>query len=148
MIVISCFGCGRQQSKGDFNLDALTGKWVVESENSLQFEEWRKTDAETYRGLGYVIEAGDTTFFESLEVVKVAGVWTYRAQVNAANQGEAIPFTLSRQSSERIEFRNDSHDFPKKIGYEFISDNELQAYIEGPRDGQTIRILFDFKRSE
>lgn len=148
MIVLLCLGCGRRQNQEEFNLDALTGKWIVASENSIQFEEWRKTDSETYKGLGYVIEAGDTTFFESLELVKVAGVWNYRAQVNASNQGDVIPFVLSRQSANRIEFSNDGHDFPKKIGYEFVSENELQAYIEGPRDGQTIRILFDFKRSE
>lgn len=114
----------------------------------MQYEEWRPTDSEGYAGAGYVIEAGDTTFFESLEILKVNGVWTYHAKVDAGNDGEVIPFTLSKQTEKKIEFRNDGHDFPKMIGYEFISEDELQAYIEGPRDGQTIRILFDFKRSK
>jgi hypothetical protein len=145
---LMCSGCSLHHSAEEFNFDALMGKWVNATNQAMQYEEWRATDSEGYAGVGYVIEDGDTTFFESLGIAKVNGVWTYNAGVNGANNGEVIPFTLSRQSQQRIEFRNDGHDFPKKIGYEFISEDELQAYIEGPRDGQTIRILFDFSRSE
>jgi hypothetical protein len=148
VLCLMCSGCSLHHSAEEFNFDALMGKWVNATNQAMQYEEWRTTNPEGYAGVGYVIEAGDTTFFESLEIVKVNGVWTYHAKVDAGNDGEVIPFTLSRQSQQRIEFRNNGHDFPKKIGYEFISEDELQAYIEGPRDGQTIRILFDFKRSE
>ena len=148
VICLMCSGCALHHTGEEFNFDALMGKWVNASNPAMQYEEWTDTDSGGYAGVGYVIEDGDTTFFESLEIVKVNGVWTYNAQVNGGNNGEVIPFTLSRQSQQRIEFRNDGHDFPKKIGYEFVSEDELQAYIEGPRDGQTIRILFDFKRGE
>ncbi|MEN9640299.1 MAG: hypothetical protein RLZZ262_2168, partial [Bacteroidota bacterium] len=46
-----------------------------------------------------------------------------------------------------IAFANYKHDFPQRIVYEFISENELQVYIEGPRDGEKIRIVMDFKRT-
>jgi hypothetical protein len=143
-----CSGCSLHHSAEEFNFGDLMGKWLNASNQAMQYEEWRPIDSQGYAGVGYVIESGDTTFFESLEIVKVNGVWTYHAKVDAGNDGEVIPFTLSTLSEQRIEFRNDGHDFPKKIGYELISEDELQAYIEGPRDGQTIRILFDFKRSE
>jgi hypothetical protein len=148
LMMVTCCGCAHDSTKGEFNLDALTGKWVVESDHTLQFEQWRKADSETYSGMGYVMEGGDTTFFESLEILKVDGVWTYFAKVIGSNHDEAIPFALSKQSNERIEFRNENHDFPQKIGYEMVSENELQAYIEGPRDGQTIRILFNYRRDQ
>lgn len=100
----------------------------------------------TYIGRGYILEGGDTTFFETLEIRNEQNCWTYYAKVKQMNGEEVIPFRLSKQSARRVEFVNNNHDFPKKIGYELISDSELQAYIEGPRNGQNVRILFDFKK--
>lgn len=109
-------------------------------------EEWEVLNDSIFVGKGYVLERGDTTFFESLEIRKQFGVWTYFAKVYQNQGAEVVPFTLTRQTADRVEFTNTEHDFPKKIGYELLSDNELHAYIEGPRDGQTIRVIFDFKR--
>ena len=110
-------------------------------------EEWEEYNDSTFVGRGYVLDHGDTTFFESLEIRKESEVWTYYAKVNQMQGTEVVPFTLTTQSAGKVEFTNQTHDFPKKIGYELLSENEMQAYIEGPRDGQTIRILFDFKRN-
>ena len=110
-------------------------------------EEWEVLNDSTLVGKGYILEHGDTTFFESLEIRRKGEVWTYFAKVHQLQGPEVVPFTLTKQTSERVEFTNPTHDFPQKIGYELLSDNELQAYIEGPRDGQTIRIIFDFKRN-
>ncbi|MFN5619729.1 MAG: DUF6265 family protein [Flavobacteriales bacterium] len=149
LIIAGLFlSCGQRTSGKEFNFERLIGKWIFKTENALQFEEWQQISPDLYKGRGYVIEGGDTTFFESLEIAKVDGVWNYSAKVASANNDQAIPFALGKQSGDKLEFRNATHDFPKKIGYEFISENELQAYIEGPRDGQTIRILFDFSRCE
>ena len=110
-------------------------------------EEWEEVNDSLFVGRGYILEHGDTTFFESLEIRKDSATWTYFAKVNQLNGIEVVPFKLTRQTADKVEFTNSAHDFPKKIGYELVSDDELQAYIEGPRDGQTIRILFDFKRN-
>lgn len=137
--------CGRGGGS-DFDFTILEGRWASTDTISSQFEEWQKLNDTTFVGTGYVLEGGDTTFIESLEIRKIKGVWTYFAKVKQLNGDEVIPFRLSKQSDRRVEFVNPSHDFPKKIGYEFIGKNELQAYIEGPRSGQNIRILFDFKK--
>jgi hypothetical protein len=146
--LLSCVsGCFRNKSQQDFDFSRLTGSWSSVDSISSQIEEWQARTDSNYVGRGYVLEGGDTTFLESLEIRKDHGVWTYYAKVNQMNGGEVVPFRLTKQTPERVEFTNLAHDFPKKIGYELVSNNELQAYIEGPRDGQTIRILFDFKRN-
>jgi hypothetical protein len=139
------YSCGRGGGS-DFDFSILEGRWASSDTISSQCEEWLMVNDTTLVGKGYVLEGGDTTFIESLEIRKVKGVWTYFAKVEQLNGGEVIPFRLSKQSDRRVEFVNSSHDFPKKIGYEFIGENELQAYIEGPRSGQNIRILFEFKK--
>jgi hypothetical protein len=139
-------GCSTHKPEDTFDFSRLTGSWSSVNTEFSQMEEWECLSDSSYAGRGYVMEAGDTTFFETLEIKMEKGVWTYFAKVNQANGGEVVPFRLSKQSNEKVEFTNTSHDFPKKIGYELVSNDELQAYIEGPRNGQTIRILFDFKR--
>lgn len=146
VVTLMLCSCKPHIPQDDFDFARLVGRWSSVHSEASQIEEWAAVSDSAYAGLGYVLEAGDTTFFESLEIRKESGVWTYYAKVNQMNGGEIIPFRLSKQTPERVEFSNLSHDFPQKIGYEFISKDALQAYIEGPRDGQTIRIIFDFNR--
>jgi hypothetical protein len=139
--------CSSRKPQADFDFSKLMGSWASISGEAAQMEEWEVRNDSNFVGKGYVLERGDTTFFESLEIRKQSGVWTYFAKVHQTQAAEVVPFTLTRQTADRVEFTNNQHDFPKKIGYELLSENELQAYIEGPRDGQTIRIIFDFKRN-
>ena len=141
------YGCNFRKSQHEFDFSQLAGSWSSINAEASQMEEWEEKNDSTFIGQGYVLEHGDTTFFESLEIRRQSDVWTYFAKVNQMQCTEVVPFTLTKQSAQKVEFTNPAHDFPKKIGYELLSDNELQAYIEGPRDGQTIRILFDFKRN-
>jgi hypothetical protein len=138
-------GCS-ERSENDFDFTTLLGRWASADTASSQLEEWERMNDSTYIGRGYILEGGDTTFFETLEIRNEQNCWTYYAKVKQMNGEEVIPFRLSKQSARRVEFVNNNHDFPKKIGYELISDSELQAYIEGPRNGQNVRILFDFKK--
>jgi hypothetical protein len=141
------FSCGSRKHQQDFDFSQLIGSWSSINSEANQMEEWEEYNDSTFVGRGYILEHGDTTFFESLEIRKEMGVWTYFAKVNQMQGKEVVPFKLSMQSPGKVEFTNPTHDFPQKIVYELLSENEMQAYIEGPRDGQTIRILFDFKRN-
>ena len=141
------FSCSSRKPQQDFDFSQLIGSWSSTNTEASQMEEWEEYNDSTYVGRGYILEHGDTTFFESLEIRKELGVWTYFAKVNQMQGTEVVPFRLTMQLPGKVEFTNPTHDFPKKIGYELLSEHEMQAYIEGPRDGQTIRILFDFKRN-
>jgi len=141
-------GCKQSKGKEQFDFALLVGRWSSVDTISSQLEEWEQRNDSTFAGRGYVLEDGDTTFFETLEIRKVKGVWTYFAKVEQQNGSEVIPFQINKQSNDKVEFANPQHDFPKKIGYELLGEDDLQAYIEGPRGGQTIRILFDFKRKD
>lgn len=139
-------GCSSNDKAEAFDYAQLLGIWTSVDTVSSQVEEWEQVDDTCFVGRGYVLEDGDTTFFESLEIRKEAGTWTYFAKVQQLNGPEVVPFQLNKQTPRMVEFVNVQHDFPKKIGYEFLAPDELQAYIEGPRNGQNIRIMFDFKR--
>lgn len=137
-----------EQKKDAFDLNRLIGRWESRDVRSNQIEEWTKSGPESLNGKGYVLEDGDTTFIEMLAIHNEKNVLTYFADVSDQNDSETIPFTLSDQSKDRIEFSNFTHDFPKKIVYVLKSRNEMQVYIEGPRSGKTVRVTFDFIKKE
>lgn len=141
-------GCKLDASGDEFDFESLVGLWIFEGAQSTQYETWQQLDDGSFSGRGYVIESGDTTFIETLQILRIGDIWTYRARVSDSDDAETVDFRLTRQSDRKVEFRNDAYDFPKKIGYEFLSPEELLVYIEGPRDGQNIRVLFDFKKEK
>jgi hypothetical protein len=145
---VTLVACSTGIDGDTFDFQRLVGRWVFDEHESAQFEEWQSADAQRFFGRGYVLELGDTTFIETLEIRRVNEVWTYMAKVSDGPSAEVVPFALVKQSESRVEFANAGNDFPKKIGYEFLSDSEMQVYLEGPRNGQNIRIMFDFARSE
>lgn len=112
--------------------------------NTLQIEEWTTVSEKELTGKGFVLENSDTTFIELLSIRENQGVLTYYAQVSDNLTSEIVPFKLSEQTDQRIEFVNENQDFPKKIGYEIRSEERILAYIEGPREGNNVRITFDF----
>jgi hypothetical protein len=127
-----------------FDLRKLNGRWEFLNNNTHQIEEWMMMNDKELKGRGFVLENGDTTFIEFLSIRESNGTLTYFAQVSDITSAEIVPFKLTAQSDKRIEFSNEGQDFPKKIVYELKTDTTMQAYIEGPREGNNIRIVFDF----
>ena len=64
---------------------------------------------------------------------KKSDVWQLAARVPDQNEGEAVVFILASDPSVNNEwmFINDKHDFPKRILYKKISDNEWFADVRG-----------------
>jgi len=151
MALLSCWvlmnSCGSERNAQQFDFTQILGLWNSPDSISSQTEEWKQLNDSVFVGAGYVLEDDDTTFFERLEIIHEGGSWTYKAKVDQGQDSEKVSFRSKRQGSTFVEFVNEQYDFPKKIGYELLSDREMQAYIEGPRDGQNIRIIFNFIRS-
>lgn len=138
--------CSSVTSNHEFAFDRLIGNWIIAEGGKTQIESW-KQDNGGYQGLGVVLSAKDTTFVEKLTIFKRDDKWVYQAKVSGQNDDHPVEFVQENQTGSIIAFANYNHDFPQRIVYELISDNEMQAYIEGPRDGEKIRIVMDFKRA-
>ena len=146
ILIVACKPIGEQGKESHFTLDALEGRWESLNEGTRQIEEWVKQSENHFKGKGYVLEGNDTTFIEFLEIALQNDTLIYSAQVSDQNQGERVLFKMLNQQVNRWEFVNEQHDFPKRIVYELDSDTTLRTYIQGPRDGRTIRVNFDFKK--
>jgi hypothetical protein len=144
-IVVLMIACSSLHSKHDFAFDRLVGCWKISDGTKTQIETWKATE-DGFQGEGVVLSSNDTTFVESLSIFKKGEKWIYQAKASGQNDDKPVEFVQENQSGSIIAFANYTHDFPQRIVYELISDDELQAYIEGPRDGEKIRIVMDFKR--
>ena len=142
--VVACNYTVHQPESGVFDLRRLAGRWEFLDKKTHQIEEWTLAGEKELRGRGFVLEKGDTTFIEFLTIRETNGVLTYFAQVSDLGAAEVVPFSLTSQTKDKLEFSNTAQDFPQKIVYELKSDSTIQAYLEGPRDGQKIRVVFDF----
>jgi len=145
-VSLALFSCETPLKKvqDNFDLNQLVGRWEHDENKNNQFEEWQLLNESELRGKGFILENGDTTFIEALTIKKIGNRLVYSAEVGDQNNGEKIPFELTGQTSKSLEFSNYSHDFPQRIVYEMKSDSTMQAYIEGPRNDQKIRIVFDY----
>ena len=70
-IFLSLFLLADSPDKDSF--DWLVGTWegVNNTEQEQSFEIWEKLGSQTYRGIGYTLEDGDTVFMEKLSIENV-----------------------------------------------------------------------------
>jgi hypothetical protein len=57
-------------------------------------------------------------------------------------------FALTSFLGNKFIFENDEHDFPQRVIYEFVSDTQLNARIEGMIEGELMSRDFTFIRTE
>jgi hypothetical protein len=57
-------------------------------------------------------------------------------EAHPANQEPAV-FMSTSIGEQSIVFENLKHDFPQRVGYERASVDRLEAWIEGPQNGQS-----------
>ena len=115
------------QSKTNF--DFLAGTWKIKDKG--QYDVWVKTSKREFNGYSYKIVENQKSILESI-VIKLKGKQVvYEATVPDQNEGETVRFTLNHGDKSCFSFENAMHDFPKKIQYHQISNNELMIRVLG-----------------
>jgi predicted enzyme related to lactoylglutathione lyase len=118
----------------------LQGTWKMK--DAEVYEHWDKLNDYAMKGITYVIESGQITFFEYLDLFYKNDTINYVATVVGQNKGQSIAFAMT-QSDTIFSFENPQHDFPKIITYQKISDDELIVKIS---DGKTKEITYSMKK--
>ena len=147
MVTAILLACSNFNGQGKFVWERLAGKWVIIEGAKTQIEVWEPV-ASGMIGKGIVLSNMDTTFVEELAILEKDGQWVYQAKVSGQNNDKPIVFKLENQTNNLIAFANYTHDFPQRIVYEFLSEGSMQVYIEGPREGEKIRVVMDFKKQD
>lgn len=126
LVVVSC-----NQAVSQDPVYQLVGEWQVEGKPT--YEAWELTDGKLV-GEGYKIKDDQKFVSETLSISNESGDWTYSATVPNQNEGRTIPFKLNTKVADKLSFENLSHDFPKKIQYQFLSEKEIFVSVLGDED--------------
>lgn len=121
------------ECSNDFALETLIGTWKVDGKDA--FEKWEEgADPSEFNGKGFKVTNGAEKVSELLEIKKEDGKQHLFATVRDQNEGATVRFTLTSSDCGKYVFENPDHDFPKKIIYEFLTDEKLRVKVTGEND--------------
>ena len=91
----------------------LTGAWSNTTTNGLSYEQWSKTGKNTLEAKGYLIQNGDTTFIESMEIKQIRNKVYYVS--NFGTDNTATKFELTNYKNDIATFENKKSKSPTKV---------------------------------
>ncbi|HMQ70701.1 MAG TPA: DUF6265 family protein [Ignavibacteria bacterium] len=122
----------------------LKGQWEGIMGSGLYHEEWYSDDENNLTGRAYLIKSGEITNNEILKIHLTGNDVFYTADVS--HNPDPVSFKLTEFSDRIFVFENPEHDFPQKIKYEIISENNFIASVEAVNEGKTRKLVYDLKR--
>lgn len=150
-------GAARIQEQPIDTLAWLTGCWVMkdgsdssdgsdgsDGRGGVTEEQWMRPRAGSMHGMSRTVSDGRVVAYESLRIFTAADTLVYAATPSGQQHTEFRSTSITRDS---VAFENQAHDFPQRIVYRRLGDDSLRATIEGPRNGTTRRIAFQFRRT-
>lgn len=106
----------------------LEGTWKMEGKEN--YEQWSILNANHLKGFSYKKNAKEIVVTEYLDISSMGGEVFYTAHVLNQNEGIGIEFKQILSGKECV-FENPEHDFPQKIVYKKLNDNEVQVMVLG-----------------
>lgn len=137
------FSCGKK--KEDFSF--LIGNWKMQmNDSSYLLEKWEKQSETIYSGMAFVINEKGSNLMEEMKIEQKENTYFFIAKVENQNNNEEVAFELKSNKEGKYIFENPSHDFPKKVWYQKIDNNNLKAGIED-EDGKKFQ-HFEFVKMQ
>ena len=113
----------------------LEGKWIMKTKKGAIGEEWIKVNKDYMQNRGYMIRGSDTIVTERVALTNtVTGIF-YTSTVTDQNNQKPVAFRLTSSENDTFVFENEHHDFPKRISYQLINKDSLNAWID---DGKPV----------
>ena len=122
----------------------LEGDWVRQTRRGLAVETWSQVGSHTMEGTATVEVDGvpRPTEYMRLEIFGDEIFLVAKPVQNEFPTG----FLLVASTDTEWTFSNPNHDFPQKITYVRVGEDELLVQIEGPMDGEVRTVDFRFTR--
>ena len=135
--------CAGHATADEPGLDWLEGHWCSDDEGRQAEEVWLPEAGGMLLGMSRTVRGNKLESFEYMRIVSDGKDAHFHVQP------DGVPPTVFAQAARGagwIRFENPAHDFPNRIEYRREGDH-MHAYIAGPgRDGQELKIPFDYHR--
>jgi hypothetical protein len=126
----------------------LTGKWSTKQNGSTIVEQWNFFNG-SLKCMSYEVKGNDTTLIENASISCIGGknVFTfYPDKKNKDGKMEPVHFVLISEEHNTFIFENKDNDFPQRVVYEKISDQQCHAWIEGMQNGKAEKVDYNYKK--
>lgn len=100
-------------------------------EGKEQYEVWESSKNKELIGYSYKFNDNQKIITETLSIKIIENNLIYEATVPDQNEGKPIPFILNKKIKEYLSFENIKHDFPKKIQYKRLNEDEIEVTVLG-----------------
>ena len=121
----------------------LSGCWAQHAGDRVVEESWMQERGGTMLGMSRT-SRGDVMREHEFVLLQAAGsVLEYR--VITGGQPEVV-FRAATTSATEVVFENPEHDFPKRIGYRLVSNDSLEAWVDGGAGGSGTAISYPYHR--
>ena len=124
----------------------LSGCWDMSNQETGSGEQWMPPAGGTMLGVNRTVRDSKTVAFEFMRIVeRNDGELEFIA--SPSGQSTTIFLLVSLNNREAI-FENPDHDFPQRIIYRLLSDEDLLGRIEGTINGKERTVEISMKRTE
>ncbi len=122
----------------------LSGCWAAADQEAGSGEQWMPPAGGTMIGVSRSVSDGETVAFEFIRIVEQEDG---RLEFIASPSGQGTTsFSMLSLSDREVIFENPDHDFPQRIIYRLMSDEDLLGRIEGRIDGAERAADFPMKK--
>lgn len=126
----------------------LEGKWIMKTKKGAIGEEWTRVNKDYLQNRGYMIRGNDTIVTERVALTNTGTGIFYTSTVADQNDQKPVAFRLTSFEKFVFVFENAQHDYPKRISYQLINKDSLNAWID---DGKLVpekTSRFSYRRQE
>ncbi len=122
----------------------LSGCWAATNQEDGSGEYWMPPAGGTMLGVSRMISDGQTVAFEFIRIVATDdGGLVFIASPSGQN---TTGFALVSVNDHEVIFENPDHDFPQRIVYRLLSEEELLGRVEGTINGSERAIDFPMQK--
>jgi len=122
----------------------LSGCWAAANQESGSGEQWMPPAGGTMLGVSRRVHGGKTVAFEFIRITEQDdGKLVFIASPSGQ---ETASFSMTSIGDREVIFENPDHDFPQRIIYRLISDQDLLGRVEGTIDGAEKGVDFPMKK--
>ena len=123
----------------------LSGCWAATDQDTGSGEQWMPPAGGTMLGMSRTVSDGETVAFEFIRIVSTGdGGLVFIASLSGQN---TTGFALVSVTDHEVIFENPDHDFPQRIIYRLLSDEDLIGRVEGTINGTARAIDFPLKKT-
>ncbi len=123
----------------------LSGCWAAIDQDTGSGEQWMPPAGGTMLGMSRTVSDGETVAFEFIRIVSTGdGGLVFIASPSGQN---TTGFALVSVTDHEVIFENPDHDFPQRIIYRLLSDEDLLGRVEGTINGTARAIDFPLKKT-